>query len=143
VQQAEVTLAMADKTLTDAAVKSPIDGVVTAKQKNEGEMATTMPPTVVLVVQDQSVLELHLRLPEHALGQVKVGDVVTARFDAVGAVRQARVSRINPAVDTHTRTVEVVADIPNKDASLKSGLLASVELLHDAGANRPTEASRP
>jgi RND family efflux transporter MFP subunit len=128
VQQAEVALSMAQKTLVDATVRSPIEGVVTAKLKNEGEMATTMPPTVVLVVQDQSVLELHLRLPEHALGQVKVGDVVTARFDALNTVRPARVSRINPAVDARTHSVEVVAEIPNPDRALKSGLLASVEL---------------
>jgi RND family efflux transporter MFP subunit len=128
VQQADVALAMAEKTLADTAVRSPIDGVVTAKLKNEGEMATTMPPTVVLVIQDQSVLELRLRLPEHALGQVKVGDVVTARFDALDTVRPARVTRISQAVDARTHTVEVVAVIPNSDRALKSGLLASVEL---------------
>jgi RND family efflux transporter MFP subunit len=128
VQQADVALAMAEKLLADAAVRSPIDGVVTAKLKSEGEMATTMPATVVLVIQDQSVLELRLRLPEHALGQVKVGDVVTARFDALNAVRPARVTRINQAVDARTHSVEVVAQIPNPDLALKSGLLASVEL---------------
>jgi RND family efflux transporter MFP subunit len=146
VQQAEVALSMADKALSDATVRSPIDGVVTAKMKNEGEMATTMPPTVILVVQDQSVLELHLRLPEHALGQVKVGDVVTARFDAVGAVRQAKVTRISPAVDARTRTVEVVAEIPNRDGALKSGLLASVSLGSSdagAGAPKPAQAAPP
>jgi multidrug efflux pump subunit AcrA (membrane-fusion protein) len=102
--------------------------VVTAKMKNEGEMATTMPPTVVLVVQDQSVLELHLRLPESAIAEVKPGDEVTARFEALNMVRPAKVSRINPTVDAQTRTVEVVAQIPNTDGKLKSGLLASVDL---------------
>jgi RND family efflux transporter MFP subunit len=141
VQQADVALSMAEKVLADATVRSPIDGVVTGKLKNEGEMATTMPPTVVLVVQDQSVLELRLRLPEHALGQVKIGDVVTARFDALSTVRQARVIRINQAVDARTRTVEVVAEIPNPDRALKSGLLASVDLKRDGG-NQP-ETNRP
>src|SRR5882757_7741804 len=150
VQQADVALAMAEKLLDDTAVHSPIAGVVTAKLKNEGEMATTMPPTVVLVIQDRSVLELHLRLPEHALGQVKIGDVVTARFDALNAVRPARVTRINPAVDARTHSVEVVAEIPNQDRALKSGLLASVELKpRDArpAVTRPeatpTETARP
>jgi RND family efflux transporter MFP subunit len=142
VQQAEVAVNMAQKSLADATVRSPIDGVVTAKLKNEGEMATTMPPTVVLVVQDQSVLELHLRLSENAINQVKVGDVVTARFDAVAAARPAKVTRINPTVDARTRTVEVIAEIPNADRSLKSGLLASVQLGHADGGGA-AEAGRP
>jgi RND family efflux transporter MFP subunit len=134
VQQADVALAMADKALGDMVVRSPIDGVVTAKLKNEGEMATTMPPTVVLVVQDQSILELRLRLPEGALREVKPGDEITARFDALNVVLPARVIRINPTVDAQTRTVEVVAQIPNADSKLKSGLLASVELKPGARA---------
>jgi RND family efflux transporter MFP subunit len=128
VRQAEVAVAIADKALADATVRSPIDGVVTAKLKSEGEMATMMPPTVILVVQDQSTLELRFRLPEKALLQVKRGDVVKARFDALGLAREAKVTRINSALDARTRTVEVVAEIPNRDGTLKSGLLAEVEL---------------
>lgn len=128
VQQTEVALNMAQKMLSDATVRSPIEGVVTAKLKNEGEMATMMPPTVVLVVQDQSVLELRFRLPERALARIKVGDVVTANIDALGIAREARVVRIGSVVDARTRTVEVVAELANKDGALKSGLLAEVQL---------------
>jgi RND family efflux transporter MFP subunit len=140
VQQADVALAMAEKSLSDATIRSPIDGVVTAKLKSDGETATMVPPTVILVVQDQSTLELRFRLPEKALRQVKRGDVVTARFDALGVTRAAKVSRINSALDARTRTVEVVADIPNRDGSLKSGLLAEVEL---AGAGGGSAAAGP
>jgi RND family efflux transporter MFP subunit len=136
VQQAEVALNMARKSLADATARSPIDGLVSAKLKNEGEMATMMPPTVVLVVQDQSVLELRLRVPERSLADLKVGEAVTAKFEAMGITRQAKVSRVQPAVDPRTRTVEVVADLPNPDGALKSGLLAEVEL----GANERAEA---
>jgi RND family efflux transporter MFP subunit len=128
VQQAEVLLSMARKALADATVRSPLDGVVASKLKNEGEMATMMPPTVVLVLQDQSTLELRFRLPERALSEIAVGDPVTAKFNAVGVTREAKVARIQPAVDARTRTVEVVAELPNKDGALRSGLLAEVSL---------------
>jgi RND family efflux transporter MFP subunit len=128
VQQAEVALNMARKMLADASMRSPIDGVVTAKLKNEGEMATMMPPTIVLVVQDQSVLELRFRLPERSLAEMKVGETVTAKFEALGATTPAKVTRITPMVDPRTRTVEVVAAVPNPEGTLKSGLLAEVEL---------------
>jgi RND family efflux transporter MFP subunit len=128
VQQAEVMRSMARKALGDATVRSPLDGVVASKLKNEGEMATMMPPTVVLVLQDQSTLELRLRLPERALSEIAVGDPVTAKFNAVGVTREAKVARIQPAVDARTRTIEVVAELPNKDGALRSGLLAEVSL---------------
>jgi RND family efflux transporter MFP subunit len=135
VSQAEVALNMANKFLGDGTVRSPLSGVVVAKLKSEGEMATMMPPTVVLVVQDQSVLELRFRLPEQALTHIKAGDQVRANFVAVGIKRAAKVSRIQPSVDARTRTVEVVAEIPNPDEDLRSGLLAEVEM----GADEKTD----
>jgi RND family efflux transporter MFP subunit len=127
-QQAQVALSIAQKMLADCTVRSPIDGVVTSKLKSEGEMATMMPPTVVLVVQDQSVLELRFKLPEGALGLVKAGQTIDANFAALGIKRPAKVVRIQPAADPQTRTIEVVSEITNRDGSLKSGLLAEVDL---------------
>src|SRR5262245_13135653 len=60
--QAKVALQQAQRALADAAIYSPIDGVVTAKLKSVGETATMMPPTVVLIVQDIQKLELRARL---------------------------------------------------------------------------------
>jgi RND family efflux transporter MFP subunit len=128
ISQAEVARDMAQKSLADGTVRSPLTGVVVAKMKSEGEMATMMPPTVVLVVQDQSVLELRFRLPERALNQVKIGERVKARFDALNVERSAQITRIQNSIDARTRTVEVVAEIPNPDGELRSGLLAQVEL---------------
>jgi RND family efflux transporter MFP subunit len=128
VQQAEVALNVANKALADAVVRSPIDGVVVQKLKNEGEMATMTPATTVLVIQDQSSLELRFRLPERALRYIKIGATVKAKFDALGVDREAKVVRISSAIDAQTRTVEVVVLIPNQDNALRAGLLASVEL---------------
>jgi RND family efflux transporter MFP subunit len=134
VQQAEVALNMSNKALADATVRSPIDGVVVQKLKSEGETATMMPPTVVLVIQDQSSLELRFRLPERALRYMKIGDSVKARFDALGLDREAKITRIQSAIDAQTRTVEVMVLLPNQDGALRAGLLASVELQPAAAA---------
>jgi multidrug resistance efflux pump len=128
VQQAEVAVNIARKALTDLTVRSPIDGVIASKLKSDGEMATTTPPTIVVVVQNQSFLDLRFRLPERALGRTRVGDEVTATFDALGITQKARITRVLPAVDARTRTIEAVAEIANRDGALKSGLLATVDL---------------
>jgi RND family efflux transporter MFP subunit len=128
VKQGEAALAMAQKGVADATVRSPLDGIVTAKLKSEGEMATMMPPTIVAIIQDQDTLDLRFRLPEKALATVKAGSTVKARFDALGVTHDATVTRIQPTIDPRTRTIEVVAELPNPNLALKPGLLAEVEL---------------
>jgi RND family efflux transporter MFP subunit len=139
VDQAKVALAQARRRLNEASVRSPIDGLVTEVRKNAGEMATMMPVTVVVVIEDPSTLELRFRLPESALGAIKPGDTVAAVFEAIGAERTAQVDRISPAVDLRTRTFEVIATIDNKDGSLKSGMLAIVKL---GAGGQPAAARR-
>lgn len=128
VDQAQVGLAMAQKYLEDMTVRAPFAGVVTKRLKTIGEMATMMPPTVVLILQDQSTLELRFSLPEQALARVKPGDRVRAKFDAIGVSTDATILRVMPTVDPRTRTVELVAEIPNPDFSLRPGLLAEVQI---------------
>ena len=139
-RQASVALSMAQKALGDATVRAPFDGVVTAKLKSVGEMATMMPPTVVVVVQDQSVLELRFRLPERLLTKVNQGVTVQAKLEALGVTRDAKVARVNPTIDVRTRSVEVVAELPNPDGKLIPGLLAQVAL---PGDEKPAAAPAP
>lgn len=136
VAQAKVAVSMAQKASGDSAVRSPIDGVVTAKLKSVGETVTMMPPTVVLVVQDVTVIELRARLPERALATLAPGSTIRMRLPAIGVERTTQIKRINPAIDVLTRTVEVVAELDNADGVLKPGMLAEVEFGEpDAGAS--------
>lgn len=137
VQQAQVAVDMAQKMVADTSVRSPINGVITGVFKSDGEMVTTMPPTVVVQVEDQAKMELHFRLPETAMSQVKLGDTITAVFGALGSTRQAKVIRTKPAVDPVSRTIGYVALLENADGTLKSGLLAEVEFGKPAAAKAP------
>jgi RND family efflux transporter MFP subunit len=134
-EQAKVAVSMARRMLADATVKSPISGVVTAVLKNPGEMATMMPPTVVVVLEDQSTLELVFRLPESSLASLAVGNPIAVDFEAIKQKRDAVVARVSPSVDPRTRTVEVVARLDNKDGRLRSGMLAIVNLMNPPGSS--------
>ncbi len=137
VSQAEVMLSMARRNTNDSSVASPIDGVVARKLKSVGETVTMMPPTTVLLIQDHSVIELRTRIPESTLKHVKEGDIVTAHFTAVEATREAKVVRIQPTVDPMTRTIEIVADVDNKDNLLRPGMYVEVELSPPSAAPAP------
>jgi RND family efflux transporter MFP subunit len=128
VNQASVALSMARRGTADSAVVSPIDGLVAHKFKDVGETVTMMPPTIVVVIQDQSVLEVRTRIPEAALRLVHVGDQVTAHFSALGVAREAKVVRVQPTVDAATRTIEIVTDVDNKDGTLRPGMYVELEL---------------
>jgi RND family efflux transporter MFP subunit len=137
--QAKAALSMARKAGGDTVVKSPIDGVVTMKLKNVGELATMMPPTIVVIVQDVYHLELKTDLPDRALVNLEPGVIVRAAFPAMNIVRDVPILRINPAVNARTRTVSVVAAVDNSDGKLKPGMLAEVTL--DAKKTKPEEAA--
>ncbi|MBA3545899.1 MAG: efflux RND transporter periplasmic adaptor subunit [Nannocystis sp.] len=141
ISAAEVAVSMARRTTNDSAVTSPIDGVVARKLKSVGETVTMMPPTTVLVVQDQSVIELRARIPETTLKHVKEGELITAHFSAVEVTRPARVVRIQPTVDPQTRTIEIVADVDNADNLLRPGMYVEVELAPPAAT--PAVAAAP
>jgi RND family efflux transporter MFP subunit len=137
IEQAQVALSMAKRTTGDSSVVSPIDGVVTRKLKSVGETATMMPPTVVLEIQDQSVIEVRARVPEAALRTVHAGDRITAHFSALQLARGATVVRISPTVDPQTRTIEVVAEADNADGTLRPGMYVEVELKAPTAAEAP------
>jgi RND family efflux transporter MFP subunit len=129
-QQSEAALGMASKGASDMSVSSPIDGVVAEKRMNVGETATLMPPSIVLVIQDIDTLELRARVPEAALRTVREGTELSVRFPAVDETRSVKIKRIAPNIDPRTRTIELVADVPNKDGRLKAGMLAEVSYEH-------------
>jgi len=143
IEQAEVMLSMARRNSGDSSVASPIDGVVTKKLKNVGETVTMMPPTVVMVVQDQSVIELRARIPESALKTIREGQTITAHFSALELARSATVVRIQPTVDATTRTIEIVADVANADNLLRPGMYVEVELAPPAAEPVVADAAAP
>lgn len=137
-EQAKAALNMAQRHASDTVTRAPISGVVTAKLKNVGETVTMMPPTVVLVVQDIDVLELHANLPERALTYVKAGDTIHVHIPSLGTDRDVKVKRVNPAVNPRSRTIEVVAELDNKGHQLKPGML--VEVRYDVDEDKTGSA---
>ena len=143
VSQASVALSMARRGTADSAVVSPIDGIVAHKLKDVGETVTMMPPTTVVVVQDQSVLEVRARVPEAALRLVHEGDQVTAHFTALDSAREATVVRIQPTVDAATRTIEIVTDVDNSDGALRPGMYVELELRPPLASVLPVGDAEP
>ena len=134
-------MARAKQAAADTAVFSPIAGVVAKRLASVGETATMMPPMVVLIIQDSSQLEVRGRVPETMLKRLRPGSPVRVRFPAVDSVQTVALERINPSVDPMTRTIEVVALVPNPDGKLKAGMLVELDFRDTADGSPASPAA--
>jgi RND family efflux transporter MFP subunit len=126
VQQASVAVSSARAVLGDTTVVAPFTGIVTSTRKNTGETVTMMPPTVILVIQDLSKIEVRVKVAENALNRIHPGEVMKVHFPSLNADRDIPIDRVNPSVDPLNRTVEIVGIIANDDRALKAGMLVEV-----------------
>ncbi len=128
VAQAQVAVALSRKALHDAIIRAPFNGVIVKRLVSEGEYASVMPATPLVVIEEVDPLDLRVQIPSTDLTRVKVGAPVHVRFPATGQALDARLTRIVSAVDPRTRTFAAIAELPNHDRALRSGLYAEVTL---------------
>lgn len=114
-------------------IRAPIAGQVISRSVQPGQVVLVGAP--LLTVSRTSALTLVLQLPDDAVRGARVGAPVrfsvsahpTRSFDAT-------VTRVFPAVDTVTRTVEVHAAVADPRGLLKAEMFASAELFGAATA---------
>ena len=141
VQQARATLEGARDTLAKTTVRSPIDGIVTAKRVEEGEVAVigiqNSPGTVLLTISDMSIVETELEVDETSVPSVKVGQESRIRIDAYpnqtfkGLVTEVGGSPILPAAGATSNAIKfrVKVQIQDPPADVKPGLSVQADIL--------------
>jgi len=112
--------------LENAHLKSPISGVVTARNYDAGDLYSGTP---VLVVQQMNTVKLMLNVNEQYYKDVKVGmPIENISFDAFpGETFTGRVSIVHPTIDATTRTFAVEVKIDNNQR-VRPGMFARVTL---------------
>lgn len=106
---------------------SPIDGVVTARNLDPGDMTGTAP--VLVVGQLRPIVKVLLAVSENDLTRIERGMPVEVSFDAYpGRTFNGTVNRIYPTIDTATRTFEVEVQIANPNEEIKPGMFARVDI---------------
>ncbi|MBO4814412.1 MAG: efflux RND transporter periplasmic adaptor subunit [Muribaculaceae bacterium] len=103
---------------------SPISGVVTARNYDNGDLPVGQP---ILVIEQQQPLKVIVKVNESDFPKVKVGLPVNVRFDTYeGESFSGQVHLIHPTIDPNTRTFEVEVTINNRDNKVHSGMFARV-----------------
>lgn len=113
---------MVDNMKRNSVITSPISGVVTARNFENGDLFVSMP---ILHIMQIDKLKVMANVSEQYYPVVKVGQKVDITVDIFpGETFEGKVTRINPALDAQTRTFGVEITIPNSNERLRPGMYA-------------------
>lgn len=144
VEQARASLVGAQDTLAKTTLRAPMDGIITAKHIEEGEVAVigiqNSPGTVLLTISDMSVVETEMEVDETSIPSVRVGQEAQVHIDAYpnqtfrGVVTEVGGSPIltsGTATGTTTEAVKfkVKVQVKNPPPDIKPGLSAQADIL--------------
>lgn len=125
---------LAEQQLADATLRAPFDGVVRERHLSIGAYLPVGAPVATIV--RVHPLRLRLAVPEREAGSVRAGQAVRLRMEGDGQAEkmaaEGTLVRLSPAVDEHTRTRLVEAEVPNEDGALRPGAFASAEIVVEA-----------
>ena len=121
--QYNVLKTQVDNLLENTTLRSPINGVVSARNYDVGDMyAMSMP---LFTVEQIVPVKLLIGVSETDYSKVKKGDSVTVTADAIpDKTFYGKVNRIYPTVDPATRTFTVEVKIDNAYKTLRPGMFA-------------------
>lgn len=111
--------------LENTVLKSPISGIVTARNYDEGDMYAMTQP--LFVVQKINPVKMLINVSESKYSQIKKGMEVDITTEAYGDKQfKGKVNLIYPTINSMTHTFPVEVVFANKDLSLRPGMFARV-----------------
>lgn len=111
--------------LQNTILRSPINGVVTARNYDKGDMYSMSQP--IYTVEQIAPVKLLVGISESDYSKVKKGNEVKITVDAFpGKVFAGRINRIYPTINESTHTFNVEVIVPNRDNVLRPGMYARV-----------------
>lgn len=129
--QLDASRSQYDNLIENTVLRSPITGVVTARNFDPGDLNGGQP--ILTVGQLTPVVKVIINISENDLASIVTGMPVTVKFDAYGDENfSGRVNRIYPTVDPSTRTFQAEVQIQNPSERLRPGMFARVGI--DLGA---------
>jgi RND family efflux transporter MFP subunit len=148
IQQARETEALAQRELdlsrlrlAQRSIRSPFDGVVIERYRNEGERVEREP---ILRIAKLAPLRVEVILPASQFGKVVPGTSVPIRTDIPGARDlTAKVVLVDRYLDAASNTFRVRLQLPNPDHRIPAGLRCNAEFNAVPAPSPPQQAPGP
>lgn len=123
----QVSKSTYDNLLENTILRSPISGVVSARNYDRGDMFGMAAP--IFTVQQITPVKILVGISEGDYTKVKKGDNVTLTVDALpGRTFSGSIKRIYPTIDPMTHTVNIEVNVPNQNRELRPGMYAKVNV---------------
>lgn len=122
----EKKLATLQVQLSDATVRSSLNGIVDLVIAKEGEMVGPGSPIARIVNLNQ--VQVSAEIPERFITSFRKGDKVEVFFPSLDQSRSATIKAVGQVINPGNRTFRVDVDLPNPDGLLKPNLLATLKL---------------
>jgi len=134
VKQAEAVLNAAELDLKYTVIRSPVNGIVVARNVEVGQTiaASFATPNLFLIALDLTKMQVDTNVSESDIGGITEGKEATFTVDAypgyqfAGTIRQVRLAPINVQ---NVVTYNVVVSVDNGDLRLKPGMTANVSIV--------------
>lgn len=133
VDQARAALLQARTNLGYTKIRSPITGVVVARQYDIGQTvaASFQAPTLFTIAQDLTKMQVSADVDQSDIGRVAVGQPATFTVDAYPDERfRGRIKevRLNATSNQNVVTYPVILEVPNPDEKLRPLMTADVSI---------------
>lgn len=116
-----------DNQLENTWLISPINGVITERNYDKGDMFVSSKP--IVVIEKTDVVKLLIHVPESYFSKIKKNAKVEVNIDALEKkLYEGYVSLIYPKINTQTRTFSVEISVPNTSRKICSGMFAKVKV---------------
>ena len=134
VKQAEAALNSSELELKYTVIRSPVDGIVVARNVEVGQTVASSfaTPNLFLIALDLTKMQVDTNVSESDIGGMTEGKEATFTVDAypgvrfAGTIRQVRLAPINVQ---NVVTYNVVVAVDNRDLQLKPGMTANVSIV--------------
>lgn len=117
---------IAQKSLADTVLRSPIGGLVSSRTVQPGEKVSA--DNRLLEIVDLRQMEMEAAVPATDIAQITLGQPVSVRVDGLPQAVVGSVTRINPGTQSGSRSILAYIQLNNPDGALRGGMFGEAEL---------------
>ncbi len=140
IAQRDAVVRQIEVDIRNSEIRSPVDGIVIQRNIELGQTvaASLQAPTLFLVAQDMTKIEIYANVDEADVGRVKDGQEVTFTVTAFPAREfSGKVKTVRLGSQTLQNVViyTAIIEVPNTDLALKPGMTATLRIFTERREN--------
>jgi membrane fusion protein (multidrug efflux system) len=125
---AKANLEMAQINLRESTIISPIDGVVTAKHIDAGNLINI--GQAIVTVEDMKTVKIVVAASERYAGRISAGTKAEISVESLDDKKfEAEIYSVYPALDEQTHTIQIEIQLKNEQLLFRPGMFAKVRLI--------------